>query len=1778
MPVRRGHVAPKTTLIETIIRKFDTHNRSFLVANAQPESCHIIFCSDGFCKMTGFTRAEVMQRSACTDFLQGQMTSTGVMESIKEALKKGEEKHFEILYYRKDGTKFLCSEVIAPIRSEVDDISLFIINFEDLSNPSNPEPIEQVKLSKFDKARASFRQSFRIGHIALRDRGLRLAGYLTPPSDATQEEDEIIAPKHIIDSDHTHKKTVLKVETNIWAPMSTPALTRTKELEGLPRDIDTLSGPGEIVITAPETVQHVQTTESQKKDPNSSKDAKPEFVQTKSLDFETQFKHVESAKLIRCYENTHSQTSRGFVEKRAHTVDDFMRGPVIHNARLYFPYVSSESDLQRYRALPLKQQQQQQTAQAQADATRTSSSLSNVPSDSLKNKQQDNGSGKYFQGTRQTINMGEKVAQEPAGGPLLDRLLASVAGLLLLPSTDPYRASGVEQSLGASPQSSSAGAQRQQFVNRTTTVSCCCCCCCCQRRPCRSHHQPSYPANAAKYADVAMSEASLRANSCIELSEIRKLDSLLRQCETLSYDDLSSGGSNGERELDDYMEQKPRVRHRRNSSGNCIFTPPLRAVTTKSTMSLLSNLQLLSSARKLLGSVHGGSGHGRKPCSIDPADPCLPEQYWLLSQKSLATTKSCSNLPKGLCFMQHQPGQPEQPEQPAAQHHCQQEVEQQPGPHHLAMSRLHNMDNLYSQSEGILTHRNPPSLRAGGRPELDSGDRIGRQLPAVLPSSGTGTIGSKNLPLIIPSFEEFHNNPRLLRGQQRQQHHQTSAELPDGEVMDNRMVNIVETPSIVPISMKSLNSALSERLTAGGGGGGGHPQRSVDSKSDNKSLLSQANSVKSRSTTKFSPLSRKVSHKTNASFDTEPVTGDGVKESLLGHKFKEILPEPVETVLSLGADVLPEYKLQSPRVHKWTILHYSPFKAVWDWIILLLVMYTAIFTPYVAAFLLSEPDYNQRKNRKYADDPIVIIDLIVDVTFVVDILINFRTTFVNGQDEVVSHPGRIAVHYLSGWFLIDLVAAIPFDLLLVGSDTDETTTLIGLLKTARLLRLVRVARKIDRYSEYGAAVLVLLMATFALIAHWLACIWYAIGNAERPLLKAKIGWLDALAQDTQEYYFPNNTGGGPSVKSRYVTALYFTFTSLTSVGFGNVAPNTDAEKIFTICVMLVGSLMYASIFGNVSAIIQRLYSGTARYHTQMLRVREFIRFHQIPNPLRQRLEEYFQHAWTYTNGIDMNSVLKGFPECLQADICLHLNRNLLNNCSAFEAASPGCLRALSLKFKTTHAPPGDILVHKGDVLTYLYFIARGSIEILKDDVVMAILGKDDIFGENPCIHSTLGKSNSNVKALTYCDLHKIHRDDLLDVLDLFPEFYDSFVNSLEITYNMRDEEQAGVELRHRYMRTGSQDRESDTRSYVRKLNTLHHRPASNKCDMPNDRSSIGQMSANYDDDRKFSLSGMLNQLKRSIPDLSSNKHQPLTNKCASPNESPKSTHKQTIPRQHSQEHPMGGFGRAADTVTLSAVSNRACTCGSKAEGAALPGMMRTSDSTSKSSPDDDIFHHTAPNSTAGKAAGDASRHNIGHLTNKLSELTGRVESLEVSLRNDMRTILDILHQQQQQHHQQQHQQQQQQQQPHLQPHHQQPTHYALQHQQMQQGGHHGKMTLPSYQPSESEFSFDMCAPLDPREMQQQQQQHLHHQQQHAPPSSSSSSQHHRMHVHRSVSQPECTDDRSLFKCSKFSSFNQPMDDTPESQNWNIFAPIAKLESLDEIDQETKPSASHDKHQ
>ena len=66
--------------------------------------------------------------------------------------------------------------------------------------------------------------------------------------------------------------------------------------------------------------------------------------------------------------------------------------------------------------------------------------------------------------------------------------------------------------------------------------------------------------------------------------------------------------------------------------------------------------------------------------------------------------------------------------------------------------------------------------------------------------------------------------------------------------------------------------------------------------------------------------------------------------------------------------------------------------------------------------------------------------------------------------------------------------------------------------------------------------------------------------------------------------------------------------------------------------------MYASIFGNLTAIIQRIYSRTSRFHRDLRIIEDFVRFYKIPKSTREELDEYFRHEWAYTKGVDMETV------------------------------------------------------------------------------------------------------------------------------------------------------------------------------------------------------------------------------------------------------------------------------------------------------------------------------------------------------------------------------------------------------------------------------------------------------------------------------------------------------------------------------------------------------------
>lgn len=156
------------------------------------------------------------------------------------------------------------------------------------------------------------------------------------------------------------------------------------------------------------------------------------------------------------------------------------------------------------------------------------------------------------------------------------------------------------------------------------------------------------------------------------------------------------------------------------------------------------------------------------------------------------------------------------------------------------------------------------------------------------------------------------------------------------------------------------------------------------------------------------------------------------------------------------------------------------------------------------------------KSKTMDDIPLLVVDSIVDVVFFLDIVLNFHTTYVSQTGEVISDPKLIRLNYLKSWFVIDLLSCLPYDIFNAFQDAEDVIyhsftlliftssyfnlklfhfilcvqrygSIFSALKVVRLLRLGRVVRKLDNYLEYGAAVLLMFICVFVLIAHCKHC-------------------------------------------------------------------------------------------------------------------------------------------------------------------------------------------------------------------------------------------------------------------------------------------------------------------------------------------------------------------------------------------------------------------------------------------------------------------------------------------------------------------------------------------------------------------------------------------------------------------------------------------------------------------------------------------------------------------
>ena len=77
-------------------------DNAFILANAQIVDYPIVFCNDGFTRLSGYNKSELMQKSSTCSFMWGELTDDDTKLKVDQAFKKNHAENLEVLIYKKN--------------------------------------------------------------------------------------------------------------------------------------------------------------------------------------------------------------------------------------------------------------------------------------------------------------------------------------------------------------------------------------------------------------------------------------------------------------------------------------------------------------------------------------------------------------------------------------------------------------------------------------------------------------------------------------------------------------------------------------------------------------------------------------------------------------------------------------------------------------------------------------------------------------------------------------------------------------------------------------------------------------------------------------------------------------------------------------------------------------------------------------------------------------------------------------------------------------------------------------------------------------------------------------------------------------------------------------------------------------------------------------------------------------------------------------------------------------------------------------------------------------------------------------------------------------------------------------------------------------------------------------------------------------------------------------------------------------------------------------------
>ena len=462
----------------------------------------------------------------------------------------------------------------------------------------------------------------------------------------------------------------------------------------------------------------------------------------------------------------------------------------------------------------------------------------------------------------------------------------------------------------------------------------------------------------------------------------------------------------------------------------------------------------------------------------------------------------------------------------------------------------------------------------------------------------------------------------------------------------------------------------------------------------------------------------------------------------------------------------------------WIILPDNPYKKIWDLLIAILILYSAIITPYEIAF----SDSNKSS----------WFEILIDIFLAIDIVLTFFSAYTDEEENLVKNHKKIIKKYLKSWFIIDIISVLPLNNLFKNGKYSGLTKisklpkLYRLIKLTKLLRMTKMSSKgnLNRVTKFfmeklkinaNVERLFFFVLTFLLMNHLCACFWYFMAKIEDF---SPDSWVVRLG------YMDNSN------LELYIISFYWTLTTVTTVGYGDITAGTTIERIYNLFIMSFGVLLYSFAIGSLSSIVSTLDQKSEEMNQKLQILSSIKKEFNLEQGIYDKVRKVIKYDLS-RNQKDKMVFLQELPNKLRIELSQIMHDKVIQNFYFFRDQPSDFFAYVAPLLKPVKFSKNDYLYKCQDMIDEMYFVAKGTVIFCLDkrygEKEIREIKKNNNFGEiEMCLNEKLS-FNIKIKSRN-CELFVLKKNDFLRLSVNFKEFIESFLHKSLMKYLKFNEE------------------------------------------------------------------------------------------------------------------------------------------------------------------------------------------------------------------------------------------------------------------------------------------------------------------------------------------------------------------------------------------------------